>query len=318
MRLFVSFLCAFSLGTAGSAYAGENVSSRAFPLLSAVSAFYDGGVFRAAQLPRIFDHAGMRGMIGPAERSSSPSPDAAVKNAVGTGSAVVRLSRSEQDAKQGVLLSDVVDGPPPPSCRNVVTRLLQTQAERVDGYNSMIIRYARKYNLDPRLLKAIIAAESEFHRKAVSPAGARGLMQLMPETAEEMGVSRGLLFDPEQNIRAGAAYLAQLFSRILRAAAMPRADVLRAPMWVVQRVLAAYNAGPRFLFKSRCSRQISGYVRKVLFYYRSKIADFTSGMGDWIPRADGEKVALFYAGSSIRCRSCFPATLRPRACSSRA
>lgn len=70
---------------------------------------------------------------------------------------------------------------------------------------------ANKYNLDPALIRAIIAVESNGDPKAVSPAGAQGLMQLMPGTAAEMGVTDP--FDPVQNIMGGAAYLRRLLDR---------------------------------------------------------------------------------------------------------
>jgi soluble lytic murein transglycosylase-like protein len=86
---------------------------------------------------------------------------------------------------------------------------------------------AAKYNLPAELIRSVIRAESNFQADAVSPAGARGLMQLMPETARELGVTN--LFDVQQNIDGGARYLRQMLDRF-------GGDVKRA--------LAAYNAGP--------------------------------------------------------------------------
>ncbi|MFP6584092.1 MAG: lytic transglycosylase domain-containing protein [Candidatus Hydrogenedentota bacterium] len=94
-------------------------------------------------------------------------------------------------------------------------------------YRAVIRRYARHYRLNPSLLTAIIKAESNFDRFAVSKSGAQGLMQLMPATAEEMSVSDP--YDPTQNIAGGSQYLyrlLQLFDDDLDLA------------------LAAYNAGP--------------------------------------------------------------------------
>ncbi|UCD77043.1 MAG: lytic transglycosylase domain-containing protein, partial [Desulfobacterales bacterium] len=71
-----------------------------------------------------------------------------------------------------------------------------------------IQRAARRYNLPPGLIKAVIRAESNFQVGAVSQAGAQGLMQLMPETAKELGVENS--FDIEQNIDGGARYLRQM------------------------------------------------------------------------------------------------------------
>lgn len=94
-------------------------------------------------------------------------------------------------------------------------------------YHQEIQTAARQYQLEPSLLRAVIHAESGFNPRAYSKAGAQGLMQLMPDTAKELGV--GDVWLPQQNIQGGAAYLASLlqqFSGNRRLA------------------LAAYNAGP--------------------------------------------------------------------------
>jgi soluble lytic murein transglycosylase-like protein len=153
-------------------------------------------------------------------------------------------------------------------------RILSSRPELTDRYDEVILKYSRQYQIDPRLLKAIMAAESEFYRRALSPAGARGLMQVMPSTAEEMGVPREYLYDPEYNIRAGASYLAHLFERAVRKFRLRDTNFMHAPLWLVQRVLAAYHAGPRFLTADRWYRQTRNYIRKVLLFHRSKVSDF--------------------------------------------
>lgn len=71
-------------------------------------------------------------------------------------------------------------------------------------FDPIIEKYAADYQLDPSLIRSIIATESGFNPKAVSPKGARGLMQLMPATAERLGVKNS--FDPEENIRGGVKH----------------------------------------------------------------------------------------------------------------
>jgi soluble lytic murein transglycosylase len=104
-----------------------------------------------------------------------------------------------------------------------------------DGIPALVSRVAREHDLDPALVKAVITVESGGRVDAVSRAGARGLMQVMPGTAsrvcEELGLpspSRSDLFDPEINIRIGSYYLAKMLAKF--------GDVCLA--------LGAYNAGP--------------------------------------------------------------------------
>ena len=95
-----------------------------------------------------------------------------------------------------------------------------------NNINEIVEKYAQKNNLDKSLVNAVIQAESNFHNKAVSPAGAQGLMQLMPLTAQNLGVDNP--FNPEENISGGTKYLKNLISRYDS----------------VELGLAAYNAGP--------------------------------------------------------------------------
>lgn len=151
-------------------------------------------------------------------------------------------------------------------------RILMSRHEQIDQFDSLIVKYSQKYRLNPTLLKSIIAAESEFNITARSPAGAMGLMQLMPATAECMGVPREQLFDPEANIRAGSAYLAYLFKIIYKRSGLT-GSYAQAPQWVLQRVIAAYNAGMRFLKSGRqLYRETRHYVAKVLLYNSSLVS----------------------------------------------
>ncbi len=151
-------------------------------------------------------------------------------------------------------------------------RRLMKKSEK-DGYDEMIFSQAMERGLDPRLVKSVIAAESEFMRRAKSPAGALGLMQVRPATAEEMGVSRTELFDPAANIRAGTRYLSYLFERARVRYHLKGVSFVQIPEWVIQRVIAAYNAGPRWIMHRPLYRQTREYVRKVLMYYRSQVSE---------------------------------------------
>lgn len=75
----------------------------------------------------------------------------------------------------------------------------------------MIDKVAEQVSLAPELIRSVVTAESDFQSQAVSHAGAQGLMQLMPETAKELGVDNS--FDPHQNLLGGSRYLKQLFEK---------------------------------------------------------------------------------------------------------
>jgi len=118
-----------------------------------------------------------------------------------------------------------------------------------------------RYNLSPNLLKAVAKAESGFRTYAVSPAGAMGIMQLMPGTAKGLGVSDP--YDPEQNIMGGARYLRQLLDQF--------GDVSLA--------LAAYNAGANNVTKYGGIPpfgETQSYVKTVLGYLGG--GDITAGL----------------------------------------
>ena len=106
------------------------------------------------------------------------------------------------------------------------TPIAQPKMVTDENLRSIVTRYATIYGLDEALVYAVIRAESNFDPNAISPAGARGLMQLMPGTAAEMGVTD--IFDPTQNIAGGTQYLSKMMELFKNK----------------QLALAAYNAGP--------------------------------------------------------------------------
>jgi len=113
---------------------------------------------------------------------------------------------------------------------------------------------ARRHGLDPELVQAVVSVESAFKPDAVSPKGARGLMQLMPATAASLGVKDA--FDPEENLDGGARHLNALLL-------LYGGDLTRA--------LAAYNAGEGAVERHRGVppyRETRAYVKKVLERYQ--------------------------------------------------
>ncbi|MFK5927328.1 MAG: lytic transglycosylase domain-containing protein [Desulfuromusa sp.] len=89
--------------------------------------------------------------------------------------------------------------------------LLKPEPKGRSDIERMIDQVAKKVSLAPELIHSVVTAESAYNPKAVSPAGAQGLMQLMPETAQELGVKDS--FDPEQNLVGGSRYLKQLLDK---------------------------------------------------------------------------------------------------------
>ena len=123
------------------------------------------------------------------------------------------------------------------------------------NYDAIVEEASRQFSVDPDLIRAVIEVESNGNQNAVSPAGARGLMQLMPKTAAELGVTNP--FDPVENITAGTRYLRQLLDRY----------------WGnVKLALAAYNWGMGNLEKrpEAMPQETKAYVTKVEKLYRSQ------------------------------------------------
>lgn len=122
-------------------------------------------------------------------------------------------------------------------------------------FGTIIQQAADRHQVEPALVRAIIMAESSYNPRAISKKGAKGLMQLMPKTAESLGVVDS--FNPEDNIHGGVAYFKKLMNRF---------------DGNVEFALAAYNAGSRNVRKYQGIPPFKAtryYVKRVLQYYET-------------------------------------------------
>lgn len=143
----------------------------------------------------------------------------------------------------------ILNEPAESRSRRLSDRLLSPGDEEIEN---LIVTAALDYDLDPRLVQAVMQVESGFNPTALSNKGAMGLMQLMPQTAQILQVSDP--WDPEQNVRGGVKYLKQMLDRFRD----------------LELALAAYNAGPEAVERHGGIppfQETQQYVRKVLKLY---------------------------------------------------
>lgn len=135
--------------------------------------------------------------------------------------------------------------------RRLSTKLAPLPDENIEP---MIARHSDAQNLDPRLVRALIQAESGYNVRALSNKGAIGLMQLMPDTASELNIRNP--YDPDQNIKGGTMYLRQMLDHFAGK---------------VELAIAAYNAGPGAVERHGGIppfAETRDYVRRVLSLWR--------------------------------------------------
>jgi hypothetical protein len=137
------------------------------------------------------------------------------------GSSFVDVPTAEIDHIEGA-----PDGPASAPINSTAQSAPQAPQRPID-IDELVASASGTYSLDPDLVSSVIRAESGFNVRAVSPKGAQGLMQLMPQTASALGVENA--FDPQANVDGGTRYLRELLERY-------NFDLIKA--------LAAYNAGP--------------------------------------------------------------------------
>lgn len=159
------------------------------------------------------------------------------------------MSLKKEARKIGMKLPEWSDFGPSAAPGKYSLRLRQDFNSR--RYHSLIQKASGAYNLPPALIKAIIRAESAFVKDAVSPKGAQGLMQLMPATANEIGVQNA--FDPGANILGGSSLIRRYLNEF----------------GSLKKALIAYNAGPRWVRKRKgIPKETRIYITRVIGFYR--------------------------------------------------
>jgi len=153
---------------------------------------------------------------------------------------------------------EALPDPPKPAAKTAVAAVAPAEPTIPE----LLARASAEHHIDVALLASVIKAESNFHADAVSRAGARGLMQLMPGTARDLGVTDVTRAD--QNIAGGTAYLDSLLTRY-------KDDVVKA--------LAAYNAGPEAVDRYHGVppyRETRAYVNRVITEFNRRKAALTA------------------------------------------
>jgi soluble lytic murein transglycosylase-like protein len=175
-------------------------------------------------------------------------------------------------------------GGPPQGAKGSNLDWLAKRHDRRSSYDAIIERHAAKYGVDPTLVRAVIQVESDFNAATVSNKGARGLMQLMPETAKRFGVTK--VHDPDQNINGGVKYLAYL---------------TRLFPYDLPRALAAYNAGEGAVRKHGGIppyAETEAYVKRAMTVYHGR--PYGGGAVSFAGRRGGKKLrGGFGAGATV-------------------
>ena len=190
-----------------------------------------------------------------------------------TGNSVFKLSRVLPDrfvTQQNALFSDrwIPETPQPASAPQRHRDVFHEEMARINSaikrdffssavpFGSIIHEKAQKYDVDPALVAAVVETESRFRTHARSQVGAKGLMQLMPRTGRWLGARN--LYDPNQNVDAGAKYLSYLTQRF---------------DGNLKKTIAAYNAGEGNVRRYQGVppfRETRSYVKQIMSRYEKR------------------------------------------------
>ncbi len=157
-------------------------------------------------------------------------------------------------------------------------------------YKEKIIKISKKYGVDPKLVESIIKVESDFKETAVSRKGAKGLMQLMEETAKDYGVSSVDIFDPEKNLTAGIRHLKRLINKY--------------GINNLEKVLAAYNAGETAVDNYDGIppyKETINYVKKVFKIYKGKTPSLKVSHYKRRSSARKSRIKVYYDKDGVLC-----------------
>ena len=196
---------------------------------------------RAAALSALMLVTALPASAGTIYRYTDPDGTIVYTNVPPTGTKARAARRVEGDFRPA----------PPPTAP---ARISNSTSEALTAYDDLIADAAIRYKIPVNLVRAMMHAESAFNPNAISPVGASGLMQLMPETAREMFVKD--IFDAKENIEGGVRYLRVLANEF-------DGDMVK--------MVAAYNAGPEAVKRYNGGvppyAETQAYVRKVISLY---------------------------------------------------
>ncbi len=167
----------------------------------------------------------------------------------------IEINKSQSSSTEHADSKSVKINPQHAAAEEPAIKTRKVRLKQPSQYRNIIYKLARTHGIEPSLVHALITVESNWNTEAVSHRGAIGLMQLMPATANAMGINDP--YNPADNIEGGIKYLRYLLDKF-------GGDITLA--------IAAYNAGPRRIIKFRGVppiRETQKYVKRVLAIYNS-------------------------------------------------